>query len=73
VKKFEMTATGFTLFLEWCSKREKTENINYVMEATGIYHEDLLYFLYEKGKKVSVELPQRIKHYTKSKGVKKKK
>ncbi len=70
VKKFEMSATGFSHFLEWCSKRERSENIIYVMEATGIYHEDLLYFLYQNGKHVSVELPQRIKHYTKSKGVK---
>jgi transposase len=56
--------------LEWSEKRQKTENLVYVMEATGIYHEELLYFLQSKGKKACLELPQRIKHFAKSKGVK---
>jgi transposase len=68
--KFDNTSVGFIKLLEWCNKREKVENGVYVMEATGIYHEDVLYFLFDKGKKVSVELPQRIKYFAKSKGVK---
>src|SRR5690606_23186323 len=68
--KFDNTSNGFIKLLEWCNKREKTENVVYVMEATGIYHEEVLYFLFDKGKKVSVELPQRIKYFAKSKGVK---
>lgn len=68
--KFDNTSTGFVRLLEWCNKREKVDNVVYVLEATGIYHEDVLYFLFDKGKKVSVELPQRIKYFAKSKGIK---
>ncbi len=68
--KFDNTSTGFNNLLEWCTKREKVENVVYVLEATGVYHEDVLYFLFDQGKKVSVELPQRIKYFAKSKGVK---
>lgn len=68
--KFGNTSVGFNHLLEWCNKRERVENVVYVLEATGIYHEDVLYFLFDKGKKVSVELPQRIKYYAKSLGVK---
>lgn len=68
--KFNNMSVGFIKLLEWCNKREKVENVVYVLEATGIYHEEVLYFLFDKGKKVSVELPQRIKYFAKSKGVK---
>lgn len=69
-RKFENTYSGFTSFLEWCEKREKTDQTVYVMEATGVYHENLSFFLYEAGKNVVIELPQRIKYYSKSKGIK---
>lgn len=35
----------------------------FVMEATGIYHEALAWFLYEKGLKVSIVLPSKISSY----------
>lgn len=69
-RKFDNNPDGFCQLLEWCNKREKCENIVYVIEATGVYHEDLLYFLYDNKKNVCLELPQRIKYYSKSKGVK---
>jgi len=68
--KFDNTSNGFNKLLEWCTKREKVKNVVYVLEATGVYHEDVLYFLFDQRKKVSVELPQRIKYFAKSKGVK---
>lgn len=68
--KFDNTSDGFISLLEWCNKREKEGNVVYVLEATGVYHEDVLYFLFGQGKAVSVELPQRIKYFAKSKGVK---
>jgi transposase len=37
-----------------------------VMEATGVYHEKLACFLYEKGYPVSVVLPQRAKAFMKT-------
>jgi transposase len=68
--KFDNTPSGFIKLLEWCNKREKGKNKVYVLEATGVYHEDLLYFLHKEGKNVCVELPQLIKYFAKSKGVK---
>ena len=69
-RKFENTPKGFQELLVWSEKREKTDNVVYVMEATGSYHEDLLYFLHQSKKRVCVELPQRIKYFAKSKGIK---
>jgi transposase len=37
-----------------------------VMEATGVYHEKLACYLYDKGYKVSVVLPQRAKAFMKT-------
>lgn len=68
--KFDNNANGHEKFLEWCNKREIPGNTVYILEATGVYHEEVLFFLYDNGKKVCVELPQRIKYYAKSKGVK---
>lgn len=68
--KFDNNAEGFKKMLYWCYKREVGDNIVYILEATGVYHEEILYYLYEAGKKVSVELPQRIKYFAKSLGIK---
>lgn len=68
--KFDNTFEGFKKLLQWSDKRQKTEQLIFVMEATGIYHEELLFYLYESGKRVVVELPQRIKYFAKSKGIK---
>jgi transposase len=70
IKKFVNSVKGFEQIVEWSEKREKTDNITYVMEATGVYHEELLYFLHSAGKKVCLELAQRIKYFAKSKGIK---
>lgn len=40
--------------------------LSIVMEATGVYHEKLASFLYEKGYPVSVVLPQRAKTFMKT-------
>jgi transposase len=36
------------------------------MEATGVYHEALAYFLHENGYRVAIELPNKIKAFAKS-------
>ena len=40
--------------------------INIVMEATGVYHEKLACFLFDKGYPISVVLPQRAKAFMKT-------
>lgn len=42
----------------------------YLMEATGIYYEQLAYFLNDAGCILSVVLPTRVKYFTKSLNVK---
>jgi transposase len=60
--------SGLKEFYQWCEKRNKTSKIKpiYVMEATGVYYEELAYFLYHKGETVSVQLAQKIKYFAKS-------
>ena len=68
IKSFENNSKGMVFFLEWCKKRNKTPEIKpiYVMEATGVYYEELAYFLYNKEQVVSVHLAQKIKYFAKS-------
>lgn len=49
-RKFKNNSDGFRQLLEWCNKREKCESIVYIIEATGVYHENLLHFLYDSKK-----------------------
>ena len=71
-KSFENSLSGMKTFLEWCKKRDKTPDcpVIYVMEATGVYYEELAYFLHEKQQKVSVQLAQKLKYYAKSNNLK---
>lgn len=71
-KSFENTLSGMKAFLEWCKKRDKTSGcpVLYVMEATGVYYEELAYFLYENQQKVNVQLAQKLKYYAKSNNLK---
>jgi transposase len=58
---------------DWLSSRINTElPVQYTMEATGVYHENLAYFLYEQGYTVHIVLPNRAKKYGQSLGNKSK-
>ncbi|MCK5538569.1 MAG: IS110 family transposase [Bacteroidales bacterium] len=67
-KSFDNNVSGMDLFFDWCQKRNKTPEIKpiYVMEATGVYYENLAYFLHDKGQIVSVHLAQKVKYFAKS-------
>lgn len=70
-KSFTNNHEGFKAFLEWCNKRrKKTSSLLFVMEATGVYYEELCYFLHSLGEEAVVELPQKIKYYAKSLNIK---
>ncbi|QLB22976.1 hypothetical protein A6B44_07090 [Pasteurella skyensis] len=58
---FDNDKKGFESLLKWINK--DTQNLHVVMEATGIYWEELAYFLYDKKAKVSVINPKCIKAY----------
>ena len=48
----------------WVKKLTETDvDVRFVMEATGVYHESLAYFLDEKGYEVSIVLPNKISNY----------
>jgi transposase len=59
---------GYRKLLRWTRQcLGKTTTVPwFVMEATGIYHENLAYFLTEKGFQVAVLLPTKLKHYFQS-------
>jgi transposase len=69
-RKFSNDHKGFVSFLEWTYKRTKGEKALFVMEATGVYYEELAYYLHSEGKLVAVTLANKIKHYANSLNVK---
>jgi transposase len=65
---------GWQELLDWSLKNTGVAigELHFVMEATGIYHEQLASFLYETGAKVSVVNPAQIKFYGQGLGVRSK-
>lgn len=72
-RKFSNSAKGFDQLLEWLKKHLKHQiPLSIVLEATGVYHEQIAWFLYEKGLSVSIVLPNKAKNYLKAIGLKSK-
>lgn len=70
-KTFSNTVKGFVALLLWLKKMtNETMTVRFVMEATGVYHESLAYFLDEKGYEVSIILPNKISNYFRTLDVK---
>ncbi len=70
-KTIPNTAQGFKTLLSWVSKlTDQATPVRYVMEATGVYHESLAYYLEEQGQAVSVVLPNKISNYFRTLDVK---
>lgn len=69
-RKFKNSEKGFKELLEWINKRERDTDVQVLMEATGVYHESLAYFLYEQGILVSIVLANKMKNYLKSLNIK---
>lgn len=69
-RSFKNNKKGFSNFKEWVNKRTKDLEPSFVMEATGIYHENLANYLYESGYFISVVLANKIKNYIKSYNIK---
>lgn len=71
--KFTNTAAGFASLLEWVKRHAKEAlPVVFVMEATGVYHEQLAWSLHSKGQPVSILLPNKAKSYLKATGTKSK-
>lgn len=70
-KAFENTEKGFRALTLWVKKLTKESSpVRYVMEATGVYHEALAYFLEGTSLEVSIVLPNKISNYFKTLDVK---
>jgi transposase len=67
-KSFKNSLAGFKLFLLWLKKYILSNDIPlvFVMEATGVYYEQLAHFLFQQGYQVAVILPNKIRNYAKS-------
>ena len=69
-RKFPNTPSGIKQIVSWIEKRRKNRSIpcRILLEVTGVYHEELIYFLHRGGYYVSLELGKRVKSYLKSLG-----
>jgi transposase len=72
IKKFKNTKRGFDKFLAFTKKHQNKINSDgtiqtwYVMEASGVYYENLAYYLNDKGLNVHVALANKVKSYIKT-------
>lgn len=64
--EFENSKKGFRTFENWLKKRASSRAVSIAMEATGRYGDDLALYLHDKGYRVSVVNPVRIKAYAQS-------
>jgi len=63
-KSFANHPKGFKVLVAWVKKMMGPEvEVRYVMEATGVYHEGLAYYLSDLGCRLSVVLPNKISNY----------
>lgn len=70
---FSNNLKGFDLFLNWCEKfQQENLEMNFTMEATGVYYESLAYYLSEKDFSISVLLPNIVKKFGESLNIKSK-
>jgi len=70
-KTFANTAKGFISFTEWVTRlTDVSVPVRFVMEATGVYHESLAYYLDEQGLEVSIVVPNKISNYARTLTVK---
>jgi len=72
--KFANTSTGFTRLHQWIISRHKHKEVPLVvvMEATGIYYEQVAMYLFKQQYALSVVLPNKAKKYLQSTGLKSK-
>jgi len=67
--KFSNSKSGFIKLKRWMRKNAG-EKVAVVMEATGVYHESLACYLVDEGFCISVVLPNKAKHFSKTLNVK---
>lgn len=72
-RSFSNSESGFDKLLEWVSqKTEVTDQVWFIIEATGVYYEELAWFLDSSGRKVCLLVATRASHYADSLPIKSK-
>ena len=70
-KVFVNSKKGFDSLIKWVDHNtQKDVPVQYVMEATGVYHEALAYYLYDLKCCLSIVLPNKISNYCRTLDVK---
>lgn len=70
-RKFDNDKKGFNQLTRWVAKEsDKATTLVFLMEATGVYHENLAYLLNGIGKTVHLILPNTSKNYFRSLNIK---
>ena len=70
-KVFKNTENGIKLLVEWVNKLKSAEvEVNFVMEATGVYHQKFAYYLDANGYNLSIILPNKISNYMRTLDIK---
>jgi transposase len=70
-KTFSNSAKGFESFIQWVKKiADVSIPIRFVMEATGVYHESIAYYLEAQELEVSIITPNKISNYARTLNVK---
>lgn len=78
IKEFRNNKEGFKKLLNWSyvqtnkNKENQNTSVIFVCEATGVYHENLIYFLTSKNNLVSVILPNKAKAFSRTTDIKSK-
>lgn len=70
-KTFSNNKKGFIALVLWVSKQTREDApLRYVMEATGVYHEAIAYFLSDKKLAVSIVMPNKVTNFFRTLDVK---
>jgi transposase len=70
-KTFGNTPQGFADLCKWVAQQSVADlPVRYVMEATGVYHESLAYYLNDRQLEVSIVLPNKISNYARTLDIK---
>ena len=70
-RSFANTDEGFNDLSTWITNKVKDQStLLFVMEATGVYHENVTHYLYNQGFSVCVVLANKINHFAKSLNIK---
>ena len=66
-RKFANTRAGYRDLFAWLTKKTEADvALRVVLEATGSYHENLAYYLYEQGCSLSILLGNKVAAYARS-------